>query len=72
MKEVVVTKYEANDGKLFDTKEECLVHESKEVLKIVRYFCLNQSNCDKCPFFNHGCVLSGTPETWDFDEDEDF
>ena len=32
MREVEVIMYEANDGKLFDTKENCLAYESKEIL----------------------------------------
>lgn len=65
MKEVEVIMYEANDGKLFDTKENCLMHEYKEVLKTISEMCSRRCDCDDCPFFKEGtgCILN-CPENW--------
>ena len=65
MKEVKVTMYEANDGKLFDTKENCMAYESKEILKIIKDCCDKTEDCDGCPFYGSGgCMLSGIPCHW--------
>lgn len=73
MKEVKVTMYEANDGKLFDTKEHCLVYESKEILKAVSNVCKEQESCQNCLFYGIcGCTLCGMPEDWFSNDDEDF
>ena len=72
MREGVVTRYEAKDGKSFDTRAECLAYESKEILKAVSDICKKRESCNNCLFYSYGCILCGTPESWDFDEDEDF
>ena len=66
MKEVKVTMYEANDGKLFDTKENCLMYEYKEVLKTISEICIRRGDCNDCPFFKEGagCILNRFPENW--------
>lgn len=58
--------YEANDGKLFDTKDNCLMYEYKEVLKTISEICNRRSDCDGCPFFEevNGCILNRFPENW--------
>lgn len=65
MKEVKVTMYEANDGKLFDTKENCLMHEYKEVLRTISELCSSRCDCDGCPFLkgSANCMLN-CPEGW--------
>lgn len=67
MKEVKVTMYEANDGKLFDTKENCLIYESKEILKTISEMCKCRSDCAECPFReeeNISCILCHCPDEW--------
>ena len=72
MREVKVTMYETNDGKLFDTKEHCLVYESKEILKAVSDICKKRESCQNCPFYSYGCTLCGTPDEWFSNDNEDF
>lgn len=67
MKEVKVTMYEANDGKLFDTKENCLIYESKEILKTISEMCKHRNDCAECPFRaeeNTTCILCHCPGEW--------
>jgi hypothetical protein len=64
MREVNVTMYEANDGKLFDTKENCLAYESKEILRIMKDCCDKAKDCEGCLFYGSGCMLSGIPSHW--------
>ena len=69
MREVEVIMYEANDGKLFDTKENCLAHESKEVLKAISETCKCRDDCEGCSFFqkeNTSCILCHIPDEWSF------
>lgn len=69
--------YQANDGRLFATKEDCLVYENevKVMLKVaekISHLCQETSDCEKCPFYKGVCQFSGTPCGWEFyDEDED-
>lgn len=57
MKEVEVIMYEANDGKLFDTKENCLMHEYKEVLRTISELCSHRYDCDGSPFLKRELLI---------------
>lgn len=69
--------YQANDGKLFTTKEDCLVYENEvevmlKVAEKISHLCQEMSECERCPFYKDVCQFNGTPCEWDFyDEDED-
>lgn len=65
MKEVVVTRYETNDGKQFDTKEECIAYENTEILKAVMIMCDSREDCEGCIFHSaYGCKMNGCPCDW--------
>lgn len=72
MKEIQVIKYQTEDGKIFNTKEECLKYEErllqvKEILNlipVVKEICSENGDCFDCPFHrNFKCC---------FGYDEDF
>jgi hypothetical protein len=58
MKEVLVTYYEAYDGKRFTTEDDCHAYESKlrkyreffETLKEIKNMCESAEGCGNCPF----------------------
>ena len=60
MKEITVVNYQAEDGRIFVNKEDCLAYEDrvknvaryKEVLGEIRDFCRKLGDCDDCPFLN--------------------
>ena len=57
-----ITKYVAEDGREFDTKERCLEYEQdvsrkKEVLnamKVLKDFCFSHASCCDCPLHVYG------------------
>ena len=57
MREIQVTQYQAEDGKIFKSKEKCLKHEEEllqidkilEMIPIVKKICADH-NCSTCPF----------------------
>jgi len=79
MKEIVVTQYMAEDGKVFNTKEKCLAYEEerkqvselRKAIRKIRQIC-KDVNCSSCPF-NDDCGdccfphEPHTPEDWDID-----
>lgn len=80
MKEIIVTQYMAEDGKVFNTKEKCLAYEEerkqvselREAIYKIRQIC-KDVNCSSCPFNDGGdCCFPHaphTPEDWDIPED---
>ena len=67
--------YQANDGKLFATKDDCLVYENEvevmlKVAKKISHLCQEMSECEKCPFCKGVCQLNGTPFDWEFDDEK--
>ena len=67
-------RYEAQDGKIFDTEQECkqyeietakFVERVKSVIKELRYFCSN-TQCSNCPFCNKDdiCYFTDRPCNW--------
>lgn len=71
MKEIQVIKYQAEDGKSFDTEEKCLEYEErllqvKEILNlipVVKEICSEQEECSDCPFYaGCGCCRFGYDE----------
>ena len=67
MKEKTVTRviYEANDGKQFDIKEECIAYENAEILKAVMVMCDSKEDCEDCIFYStYGCKIKGNPCDW--------
>lgn len=51
-----IQMYKAEDGKIFDTKEECLKHEfvlKRETvinaMETLKEFCNSYDKCDRCP-----------------------
>lgn len=50
-------QYIANDGKIFDSMQECQQHEWKDLgeiqwaIKAISAYCDKQSDCHKCPFW---------------------
>ena len=64
MREVQVIKYQAEDGKSFDTEEKCLEYEKrllqvKEILNlipVIKRICAENGVCSLCPFYREfGC-----------------
>ena len=72
MKEI--TKYVSDDGKEFETKEDCIKHE-RELEDVIphaialRDFCNSMGDsCSGCPFDNTDVLCPvGTPGNWNFD-----
>lgn len=66
MREVII--FEANDGRRFATKEECLHHEESHFMKMakqIKDFCYNRDGCDGCVFhLEGGCCEINDPEDW--------
>lgn len=71
--------YKAEDGKLFNTAEECvqyekenlnLMEDAEKFLKRVKSFCeLYSGNCEGCPFYKKHptyflCMFEGSPLEW--------
>lgn len=60
MKEIQVTQYQAEDGRVFKTKEECLKYEEKlsqvkkiiDLIPVVKKICSEHNECSMCPFYN--------------------
>jgi hypothetical protein len=58
MKEIQVIKYQAEDGTIFNTEEECLEYEKelsqvKEIMNlipVVKKICAENEDCSYCPF----------------------
>lgn len=70
-----VTIFEANDGRRFATKEECLRHEQEHFLRMaeqIRDFCSNheKDSCEGCIFYIKGnvCAINDIPEDWDLNK----
>lgn len=72
MKEIQVIKYQAEDGKMFNTKEECEKYETrfqkvKEILNlipVVKEICAENGECSYCPFYKgFGCCFGYDEET---------
>lgn len=82
MKEIMVTYYEANDGRRFTTKQECYEHECElkkihnffRTLNSIKYFCKKEGECTNCPFLiGVSCgITQDTPCDWNFEEMEGF
>jgi hypothetical protein len=80
MKEIQVIKYQAEDGTIFNTEEECLKYEKelsqvKEIMNlipVVKKICAKNGDCSYCPFYKgFGCCFgydedshAGAPCTW--------
>ena len=75
------TIYIAADGKQFETKERCLLHEQrlesyKSAIALKRFCMESASHCESCPFFSYEdgkCFFSdnpGVPANWNFDKEE--
>jgi hypothetical protein len=60
MKEIQVIHYQAEDGKVFRSKEECLKHEERllqvdkilELIPVVKEICREHLECSTCPFYS--------------------
>lgn len=81
MKEIIVTRYKAEDGTVFDTKEKCLAYEEKckeaselrKAIRRIKEMC-KEHNCQFCPFGDNcgDCCFPGchhTPDEWDAPQD---
>lgn len=83
MKEI--KKYQALDGTVWDSEEECVFHERFDVEEMyewamkIKAYCKNKENCRDCPFVTEvdvrGCrCLIGSytllPEQWGVDDFE--
>lgn len=66
MREVKVTRWQADDGKFFESENECFLYEGKEYLKRLRLYCDNRGECDGCIFWKDGCgcIVKDTPDNW--------
>lgn len=59
MEEILVKKYRASDGEIFNTADECLKHEKKldivmrveEFIPYIKEICY-EHYCENCPFYN--------------------
>ena len=72
MKEI--TKYVSDDGKEFDTKEECEKYEDvlaslMSFADTIRQYCSDRDDCQECPFgYGKDCVfVNCSPEEWDLE-----
>ena len=76
MKEIQVIKYQTEDGRLFNTEEECLEYEKelsqvKEIMNlipVVKKICANSGECSCYPFWRAFRCCFG----YDEDESPDF
>ena len=71
-------RYEAENGKLFDTEQECKQYETEylafierieSALEELKNFCINhyeEDGCDGCPFYEGTdcCRYGGYPHCW--------
>ena len=72
--------YKAEDGKIFDTEQECIQYETeksnimkdtKNFVKRAKSFCRQfYENCEGCPFYRKrhdysSCSFNGSPLDWD-------
>ena len=74
MKKVEVTQYIADDGTVFDTEEECVnyektlnfnVDELYNAAETIKKYCVSNTTCGHCKFFNGFCMIDTTPVDWD-------
>lgn len=77
MKEI--TKYVSDDGKEFDTKEECEKYEDvlaslMSFADTIRRYCSDKDDCQGCPFgYGTDCVfVNQSPEEWDLENCEGY
>lgn len=72
--------YKAEDGKIFDTVQECtqyeteklnMMEDTKKFVKRAKSFCEQfYGNCEGCPFYRErhnyfSCMFDGSPLDWD-------
>jgi hypothetical protein len=72
-----IKKYQAIDGTMWDSEEECLYHEKQDVKQMyewamkIKSYCKDMTKCTGCPFDCDGdCLLVDVlyPADWAIDE----
>lgn len=77
MKELIKTVYEADDGTVFEYKNECELYEKRMAIKNkfmadikeIKEYCVKLEHCSSCAFYDpyrngNECILCGQPFEW--------
>lgn len=67
VEKIIVEKFQADDGKLFDSEIECQIYEGRQYLKLISNYCRNTEDCPECVLYKaYGCdcPLRSFPNNW--------
>lgn len=77
VKELTKTVYQAEDGAIFEYKNECELYEKRIAIrdkfiadiKEIKIYCVGLKHCSSCAFYDpycngNECILSGQPCEW--------
>lgn len=68
IEKIIVEKFQADDGKLFDSETECKIYEGRQYLKLISDYCHDKEDCPECILYKaYGivdCPLHSFPNKW--------
>lgn len=77
MRKETITVFIANDGRKFNTEEECIDYESKReqffnAIQTIKDYCYFRVECSNCPFFdclsNKCWLVTKEPYDWNIEK----